>query len=106
MNGFDWINVPHPYGEFSVLPSRGRVYALTHRGQEAIWRPKIIADWNIGGDRLWIAPERDWHWTDISFFDLSNYQVAEAIDPGSWKLAECQGNNITAELSFCAESTQ
>ncbi len=63
----------------------------------------MIADWNIGGDRLWIAPERDWHWTDVSVFDLSNYQVAEAIDPGSWKLGEWQGDRITAELSFTVQ---
>ena len=100
MPGFDCLKIAHPYGEFSVLPSRGRVYALTHHGEEVIWRPQTITDWNIGGDRLWIAPERDWHWTDISAFDLDKYKVAEAVDPGSWSLRERQGNSLTVAQSF------
>ncbi len=100
MTGFDCLEIPHPHGAFSVLPSRGRVYALTHHGEEVIWRPQTITDWNIGGDRLWVAPERDWHWTDISAFDLGKYKVAEAIDPGSWSLEKWQGNSLTVTQSF------
>ncbi len=103
MTEFDCLTIPHPYGVFSVLPSRGRVYALTHHGEEAIWRPRTITDWNIGGDRLWIAPERDWHWIDISTFDLDKYKVAEAIDPGSWTLEGQQGNSLTVTQSFAVQ---
>lgn len=98
--GFTLLQFPHEHGEFTVLPARGRVYGLDYKGTEAIWRPEVIEGWNIGGDRLWIAPERDWHWTDVTSFDLDNYKVAAEIDPGSWEIAEQSEDALTVAQSF------
>ncbi len=100
---FSFLSIPHAHGEFMVLPSRGRIYRLGYKADEVIWRPEVIEGWNIGGDRLWIAPERDWHWTDISSFDLDNYLVAEAIDPGSWQIAQQSASTLTVTQSFTVQ---
>ncbi len=100
---FALLSIPHAHGAFAVLPARGRIYQLGYKTAEAIWRPEVIADWNIGGDRLWIAPERDWHWTDVAAFDLDNYLVAEAIDPGSWQIEQQSDSALTVTQSFTVQ---
>ena len=97
---FSFLALPHDQGEFRVLPARGRIHGLSYKDTEAIWRPEVIDSWNIGGDRLWIAPERDWHWSDVSSFDLDNYLVAEEIDPGSWQVARQSASTLTVAQSF------
>ncbi len=98
-----FLAIAHAHGAFSLLPARGRVYRLDYKGKEAIWRPDVVEGWNIGGDRLWIAPERDWHWTDVSTFDLDNYLVAEAIDPGSWRIARQSAHTLAVTQSFTVQ---
>ncbi|HEV3361841.1 MAG TPA: hypothetical protein VG247_33940 [Pseudonocardiaceae bacterium] len=59
-------------------PTRARVM------HPAFWSNPDAADWNVGGDRLWFGPERDWFWSG-SADDLSNHLVPAEIDPGTWK---------------------
>jgi hypothetical protein len=49
----------------------------------AFWMAPDAPDWNVGGDRLWFGPERDWFWADGDGLDA--HQVPTEIDPGNWK---------------------
>jgi hypothetical protein len=55
----------------------GRVF------HEAFWSARDATDWNVGGDRLWFGPERDWFWAGTG--GLDDHQVPAEIDPGNWK---------------------
>ena len=100
MSTHSFLKFQHSQGTFTALPDRGRVYSLEYQGEETIWRAQSPQDWNIGGDRLWIGPERDWHWSDISVFNLNNYQVAEQIDPGSWQTIEQGTDSLAVSQTF------
>jgi hypothetical protein len=50
---------------------------------EAFWSARDAPDWNVGGDRLWFGPERDWFWAGTG--GLDDHQVPAEIDPGNWK---------------------
>lgn len=41
--------------------------------------------WNIGGERVWLAPERLFNFADPARM-LDSYQVATELDPGEWEL--------------------
>jgi hypothetical protein len=56
----------------------GRVF------HEAFWSARDAPDWNVGGDRLWFGPERDWFWAGTGG-GLADHLVPREIDPGSWK---------------------
>lgn len=56
----------------------GRVF------HEAFWAAPEAPDWNVGGDRLWFGPERDWFWANGTG-GLSDHLVPAEIDPGPWK---------------------
>lgn len=56
----------------------GRVF------HEAFWTAPDASDWNVGGDRLWFGPERDWFWADGTG-GLADHVVPPEIDPGTWK---------------------
>lgn len=51
--------------------------------------------WNVGGERLWIAPEIRLNSTDRAAF-WDTYELPAAMDPGSWKLAS---DGVSATLS-------
>jgi len=73
-------------GTITVLPSRGRVLQVNAGGADAFWvNPRWTGDWNVGGDRLWLSPEADFHWATRRV-DFSKYVVPAAVDPGHWKL--------------------
>lgn len=58
----------------------GRVF------HEAFWSARAAPDWNVGGDRLWFGPERDWFWTGTGDgVGLGDHKVPAEIDPGTWK---------------------
>ena len=54
----------------------GRVF------HESFWSAPEAKDWNVGGDRLWFGPERDWFWAGTG--GLDDHQVPAGIDPGTW----------------------
>ena len=73
-----------PAGQLDLLPSQGRVLQAQVGGENAFWLPETYqGDWNVGGDRLWLAPETDWF---IQYEDgqPAGYEVPKALDPGTW----------------------
>lgn len=82
----------------AVLPERGRVLQVAVRGHAAFWQPQAVEGWNVGGDRLWVAPETAWFWKTLQSIDLTQYEIPRALDPGQWKL-------VRHETDFC-EMTQ
>ena len=49
----------------------------------SFWADPAAPDWNVGGDRLWFGPERDWFWGAGAGLDA--HQVPAEIDPGVWE---------------------
>ncbi len=45
----------------------------------------LSGHWNIGGERIWLAPERAFNFSDPARM-LDTYHVDPAIDPGNWSL--------------------
>lgn len=66
-----------------------RVLQVELAGRSAFWTASEASDWNVGGDRLWFGPERDWFWAGNGAAGLADHQVPEAIDPGHWQLVKC-----------------
>lgn len=75
-------------GTMILLPKRGRVLQVNIQGHDAFWINEQFendsGDWNAGGDRLWVAPERDWFWKSHSSMDFGDYDISSHLDPGSW----------------------
>ena len=73
-------------GTISVVPERGRVLQVTVGAHELLWTPSVdTSPWNMGGDRLWVGPERPWFFTDPTSF-LGGHVVPPELDPGTWKI--------------------
>ncbi|MFN8992376.1 MAG: hypothetical protein ACK5X3_01710, partial [Pseudomonadota bacterium] len=45
----------------------------------------LAGHWNIGGERIWLAPERAFNFSDPARM-LDTYHVDPALDPGTWSL--------------------
>lgn len=68
-----------------------------------LWTPPALAtpdgaatlrasgNWQLGGERLWLAPELELHFTDPAKPSAETYQVPGAIDPGDWTLEREDG---------------
>ncbi|HEY4024777.1 MAG TPA: hypothetical protein VGM75_39250 [Pseudonocardiaceae bacterium] len=63
---------------------------------EAFWTAPDASDWNVGGDRLWFGPERDWFWAGNGGLDA--HLVPAEIDPGNWKLLDDNEFQLHAAL--------
>lgn len=46
---------------------------------EAFWTNPAAGGWNVGGDRLWLGPERDWFY---STGGLDDHVVPSSMEPG------------------------
>lgn len=75
---WDWAG-----GRLELTPNR--IMQVTLQGKDAFWTAGDADGWNVGGDRLWLGPERDWFWAGDDPDDLSAHQVPRAIDPGEWR---------------------
>jgi len=76
-------------GSVHILPERGRVLRIEAAVPEALWSPpQVTASWNLGGERLWIGPEADWHWQRLGTPDFAHYKVAPALDPDNWSVED------------------
>jgi hypothetical protein len=72
--------------ELIVAPGRGRVLQAIVNGTTAFWNsPGGHETWNVGGDRLWLAPEASWFWNIVDAPDFDHYVIPRALDPGRWK---------------------
>ena len=58
--------------------------------------------WNIGGDRIWIAPEIQFSVADRQRF-WQTLQTPPAVDPGSWTLSG-GGEKVTLEQSLALQA--
>ncbi len=86
-------------GLLLIREQGGRALALWANKQEesAFWRangallPEL--SWNVGGDRTWISPERDY------FMDASGqYAVPAQLDPGNWKLVQSSDSLVAVSM--------
>jgi hypothetical protein len=95
--GWSW-----PGGRLTLLPGQGRVAQVELGGQPAFWAPSRPEGWNVGGDRLWLGPERDWFWSTDDHDDLSGHLVPPEIDPGRWSVASLTGRcvDLTAGVTL------
>ncbi len=86
-------------GRLTLLPERGRMLQAEVGGHSAFWvNPNPGDTWNVGGDRLWCAPESDWNWKTLGPFDFTQYEVPAAMDPGEWKITEESEDRCTMEM--------
>ena len=58
--------------------------------------------WNIGGDRVWIAPEIQFNIRDRSRF-RETLDTPKTIDPGSYRMSR-EGNSVRLSMSLDLES--
>jgi len=59
--------------------------------------------WNIGGDRIWVAPELQYNVRDRARF-LQSYDLQQAVDPGTYTLAN--GCELEQEMRLLAYDHQ
>lgn len=80
-------------GRLTLCPLHGRVLQAEVNDIKAFWNnPNYSGDWNVGGDRIWVAPEVDFNWTTLEEVDFQKYIIQESMDPGSWEI-EKEGDN-------------
>jgi hypothetical protein len=95
-------------GVIRLLPGRGRLLGIKMGGHEALWAPsESPAPWNLGGERLWIGPERAWFWQQTDKVDFSQYRVPPALNPDHWKVLETTPSHAAAQTGIalqCAHS--
>jgi hypothetical protein len=93
-------------GVIRLLPGRGRLLGIELGGHEALWAPgESTAPWNLGGERLWIGPERDWFWQQTDKVDFSHYQVPPALNPDHWNVLESTCDHAAAETCLTLQCT-
>ncbi|MCS7483958.1 hypothetical protein ACFFQW_28750 [Umezawaea endophytica] len=56
-----------------------RVLQVRVNGLDAFWTNPSATDWNLGGDRLWLGPERDWFYASGG---LADHVVPASMNPG------------------------
>lgn len=77
----------------------GRILQVSVRGRDAFWvAAPEPSGWNLGGDRLWLGPERDWFWAGEARDDLSQHLVPPEIDPGPWDVVHDRPDGVDLVL--------
>ena len=77
----------------------GRILQASVRGRDAFWVASEPSGWNLGGDRLWLGPERDWFWRGVGRDDLSQHLVPAEIDPGNWDVVRSRPDGVDLVLT-------
>jgi hypothetical protein len=86
-------------GAGTVLVSAfgGRIFGPFFEGRSLSWVSPLFEDaqgfrkavdggaWNLGGDRIWLAPELRYNVRDRQRF-LESYDLQRAVDPGAYRL--------------------
>ena len=106
LNGYDYqILSTGTRGAILVLPSYGRVLGLwcDKQAKSIYWinpgflkrgSEKDESGWvNLGGHRIWIAPEREFFIGDLSR-PFDTYKVPASVDPGQYEI-EFESNQLT-----------
>lgn len=102
-----------PAGAGTVLVSEygGRIFGPFAGGESLTWVSPLFQDearfsaavqagaWNLGGDRVWLAPELRYNVRDRGRF-LESYALQTAVDPGSYRL-EAVGSGPGPQAPHC-----
>lgn len=93
-------------GGFLLVSARGgRLYGPFLPGSPALdWWPDSPEGWNLGGERVWIAPEALFNYTDPARM-VETYRVDPALDPGQWQ-ASRQGRTLRLQMQAALPLTQ
>ncbi|MFC0436752.1 hypothetical protein [Kutzneria buriramensis] len=83
----------------TFAPASGRILQASVRGRDAFWVAAEPSGWNLGGDRLWLGPERDWFWAGTARDDLSKHLVPTEIDPGNWDVVHQHADGVDLVLT-------
>ena len=60
-------------------------------------------EWNVGGDRIWIAPEIQYNVPDRGAF-WESYSIPPAVDPGNYQIRMTDQGNCTLSQSMVLEA--
>lgn len=80
---------------FLFLPDGSPVFWLNEAwGDSGAFERFIASDsWNAGGERVWVAPEIQFHIRDRSDFWRS-YHLPRAVDPGNWVIGRDERGHV------------
>jgi len=106
-------------GEAIVIPQGARVIGLYISGldENLLWLPKAwkstaelkaylkSGDWNLGGDRTWLAPELDYNVSDGKHF-FEKYAVQPDLDPGRYVFKTAAPGKIILEQKVTLKSAR
>ena len=110
----------HGSGHVAVTTAAGRIIALAFKrnGPNLLWSNPQLSDsaltknqpeklvGGLGGDRLWFAPELEYHWHGVPQWDtLTNYKVPTAADPGAYTFNDAADNTIALQGTGALQST-
>lgn len=86
-------------GSAVVTERGGRLLAVFLEGEHnALWVPKepgeiiMRGEWNLGGNRLWISPERNFYYEKPAIFE--GWFCPKSLDPGSWSAVESSDRSV------------
>ena len=81
-----------------ILDRGGRFFSLFLGDLNVFWtNPNLrrygdFDEWNIGGERTWIAPERAFFYKNPSEFQ--GWHCQEGLDPDSYRIEKCSSKNV------------
>lgn len=88
-----------------VCPERGRLLGIRLNDEEALWAPDHVTEaWCLGGERLWLGPEADWHWQRLGEPDFDYYEVAPSFSPDIWRVEASEEGFFQASLNVSLRS--
>jgi hypothetical protein len=64
----------------------------------------VTASWNLGGERLWIGPEADWHWQSLGKPDFAHYKVPPALDLDIWTVEQSRDGFFAGSVDITVNS--
>jgi len=76
-----------------------KAFASAHTFRDLLQR----GEWNIGGDRLWIAPEVQYNITNRYDFD-GTYHLPAQMDPGSYHLLKTGEEHFSFSTAFTLDA--
>ena len=108
----DLVNIVKHYSRAAILEHKGIKAIISERGGRVIglfmegspnllWTSPSLEeayrryDWNLGGLRVWISPERNFYYKDPERFE--GWFCPPGIDPGNYKIVEEAHSSIRVE---------
>ena len=78
------------FAKILIVPQGGRILGVSLGSENLLWvnpNPRVCRmgdDWNLGGIRTWIAPERDYFYSNPESFE--DWSCPVGIDPANYKI--------------------